>query len=95
MDNYAFERAMINHVNNNAEKKAQIRENEQKKRKKHRRQEKAAKSAVLCTACFVLATFLLILFECLGWMSGWIAVITAMLGFISGIRVGDLMRDIV
>ena len=95
MDNYAFERAMINHVNYNAEKKAQIREQEQKKQRKHRRQEKAAKSAVICTACFVATVFMLILFECLGWMTGWLVVVTAMVGFISGIRVGDLMRDIV
>lgn len=103
MDNYAFERAMINHVNDNAEKKAQIRvdekkaqirEDEKKKRCKHRRQEKAIISAILFTAFFIVGTCVLIRFEQLGWMNGWIAVVTAMLGFNSGIQVGGLLREI-
>lgn len=95
MDNYAFERAMINHVNDNADKKAQIRENEQKKQRKNRRAEMAAKSAVLRTASFIVIVCVLMLMEQLGVMSGWLVAITAMVGFVSGIRVGDLMRDFI
>ena len=94
MDNYAFERDMINHVNGNAEKKAQIREDEKKKQRKNRSQENAIIYAILFTVFFIVGNCVLIRFEQLGWMSGWISVVTGCFGFYSGIQVGGLLREI-
>ena len=92
MDNNAFETKMINTVNANAKTASAKREAKATKRKKTNKA-RAVVEMLCWMMCFVATTYSMYLLCTLGYLpTAWAILTPSCIGYVSGVRVGGLVK---